>query len=99
LEYEIAGEFLVDIKKKFGEGDKETVKVAKLKRWPGIKNDIKKYIQGCFKYQQNKMQHMKKAGELYLLKMPEEPWQEISINVIGPLSKFNKKDAIIVIVD
>ena len=32
LEYEIAGEFLADIKKEFGEGDKETVKVAKLKR-------------------------------------------------------------------
>jgi len=25
--------------------------------WPGIKEDIKKYIQGCLKYQQNKVQH------------------------------------------
>ena len=39
--------------------------------WPGIKNDVKKYVQECFKCQQNKMQHMKKAGELYLLKTPE----------------------------
>jgi len=23
--------------------------------WPGIKNDVKKYVQECFKYQQNKV--------------------------------------------
>ena len=32
LEYETTGEFLTDIKKEFGGGDKETVKVAELKR-------------------------------------------------------------------
>jgi len=32
LEYETAGEFLVDIKKEFGREDEKTVKVAKLKR-------------------------------------------------------------------
>ena len=32
LEYETAGEFLVDIKKEFGEEDKETVKVTELIR-------------------------------------------------------------------
>jgi len=42
---------------------------------------------------------MKKAGELYLLKIPEGPWKEISINIIGPLPKSNEKDAIVVIVD
>ena len=67
--------------------------------WPGIKNDVKKYVQECFKCQQNKMQHMKKAEELHLLKMLEGLWQDISINVIGTLPKSNEKDAIIVIVD
>jgi len=33
--------------------------------WPGIKNGVKKYIQGYFKCQQNKVQHMKKARKLY----------------------------------
>jgi len=31
LEYEIVGEFLANIKKEFGEGDEETVKIAELK--------------------------------------------------------------------
>ena len=67
--------------------------------WPGIKNDVKRYVQGCFKYQQNKVQHMKKARELHPLKTPEGPWKEISINVIGLLLKSNGKDTIVVIVD
>ena len=66
--------------------------------WLEIKNDVKKYIQKCFKCQQNKVQHMKKAGELYPLKTPESPWKEISIDVIGPLLKSNEKNVIIVIV-
>jgi len=41
--------------------------------WPGLKNDVKKYIQGCFKYQQNKIQHQKKAGELHPLDIPGGP--------------------------
>jgi len=32
LEYEIVGEFLADIKREFGGGDKEMVKVAELRR-------------------------------------------------------------------
>ena len=37
--------------------------------WLGIQNDIKKYIQGFQKCQQNKVQHMKKVGELHPLKI------------------------------
>ena len=67
--------------------------------WPGLKEDVKKYVQGCFKCQQNKVQHQKKAGELYPLDISQEPWQEISINIIGPLPKSNGMDAIVVIVN
>jgi len=66
--------------------------------WTKIKEDIKKYVQGCFKYQQNKVQHQKKAGKLHPLEIPQGPWQEISIDIIGPLPKSNGKDAIVVIV-
>jgi len=42
--------------------------------WPGIKEDVKKYVQGYTKCQQNKVQYIKKAGELYPLEILEEPW-------------------------
>jgi len=40
--------------------------------WLGLKKNIKKYVQGCFKCQQNKVQHQKKAGELHPLEIPQE---------------------------
>ena len=39
--------------------------------WPGIKVYVKIYVQGCMKCQQNKIQHIKKAGELYPLEIPK----------------------------
>jgi len=67
--------------------------------WPGLKEDIKKYVQGCFKCQQNKVQHQKKAEELHPLEISQESWQEISIDIIGPLPRLNRMDTIVVIID
>jgi len=67
--------------------------------WPGLKEDVKKYVQGCVKCQQNKVQYQKRADKLHLLEIPEGPWQDISINIIGPLPRSNEMDAILVIVD
>ena len=68
-------------------------------QWPGFKEDVKKYIQGCFKCQQNKVQHQKKSGELHLLEILQRLWQEISIDIIEPLPRSNGMDAIVVIID
>ena len=67
--------------------------------WPGLKEDIKNYVQGYLKCQQNKVQHQKKAGELHPLEISQGPWQEINIDIIGPLPRLNRIDAIVVIVD
>ena len=67
--------------------------------WPGPKENIKKYVQCCIKCQQNKVQHQQKPRELYLLEIPQGPWQEISIDIIRPLPRSNEMDAIVVIVD
>jgi len=45
------------------------------------------------------VQHQKKAGELHPLEIPQGPWQEISIDIIGLLPKSKGMDAIVVIVD
>ena len=41
--------------------------------WPGLRKDIKKYMQGCLKCQQNKVQHQQRADELYSLEIPKRP--------------------------
>jgi len=45
LEYEIVGKFLADIKREFGRGDKETVKVVELKRIEQEGKTIKEFVQ------------------------------------------------------
>jgi len=67
--------------------------------WPGLKEDVKKYVQGYLKCQQNKVQHQQKVGKLHPLEIPKGPWQKISIDMIGPLPNSNGIDAILVIVD
>ena len=67
--------------------------------WPEFKEDIKKYVQGCFKCQQNKVQHQKKSGELHPLEILQGPWQKINIDIIRPLPRSNRIDTIVVIVD
>jgi len=42
---------------------------------------------------------MKKAAPLHPLPTPKTPWEEISIDIIGPLLKSEDKDAILVVVD
>ena len=42
--------------------------------WPGLKEDVKRYVQSCFKCQQNKVQHQRKAEELHLLEIPQGLW-------------------------
>jgi len=76
------------------------IKLAKRNYWwLGLKENIKKYVQGCIKYQQNKVQHQWKPEELHSLEIPQGLWQKISINIIGPLPRSNRMDAIVVIVD
>ncbi len=64
-----------------------------------MRNDIKKYIKGCDTCQRSKVQHGKKATPLHPLPVPSAPWEEISIDLIGPLPKSGESDAILVIVD
>ena len=45
LEYEIAGKFLIDIRKEFGGGDEELVKVAELKRLEQEGRIIEEFVQ------------------------------------------------------
>jgi len=44
LKYKMVGEFLTDIKKKFEEGDKELIKVAKLKRLEQKEKMMKEFV-------------------------------------------------------
>ena len=45
LEYETTGEFLANLKKEFGRGDEETVKIAELRRLKQGERMIEEFVQ------------------------------------------------------
>jgi len=45
IEFESAGEFLAEIKKEFGEGDEELVKVAELKKIKQRERTVEEFVQ------------------------------------------------------
>ena len=67
--------------------------------WPGIQKDIRKYVQGCEKCQRVKPIRQSPHNPLHPHSIPTEPWQEISVDLIGALPESQGYDAICVFVD
>src|SRR3982074_2259530 len=57
--------------------------------WPNIMNDIQKYINRCQSCQKTKPRNIKPAAPLHPNEIPSEPWQIISLDLIGPLPELN----------
>ena len=71
--------------------------------WPGLPDDVRRYVGSCDTCQKAKTSHRRPPGLLKPLPVPERPWSSVTWDYIGPLpdssngvSTFN---AILVIVD
>src|SRR5882757_7924530 len=67
--------------------------------WPGMEEDIKKYVEGCQGCQQNKPDRQKRKAPLNPLPIALSPLERISVDLIGPLPESLGYDAIMVVVD
>ncbi|KAF8676527.1 hypothetical protein AX14_004875 [Amanita brunnescens Koide BX004] len=67
--------------------------------WPNMKKDVENYIKGCHICQTVKPDRRPKAAPLQPNEIPDEPWEVISVDLIGPLTPSKGKDMILVIVD
>ena len=68
--------------------------------WPTIRQDVNNYVAHCVSCQTNKTQSRKPAGLLQPLKIPEYPWQSISMDLITRLPCTPRGNtAIVVFVD
>jgi hypothetical protein len=61
--------------------------------------DIQNYVAECDLYQRNKNENVLTPGLLHPLHIPNQKWEEISMDFIEGLPISNKKDKILVIVD
>ena len=67
--------------------------------WPGMITFVKKYIMGCDMCQWIKNHAQQPFGPLMPNKMPNRPWEIISMDLITQLPESNNYNAICVIVD
>ena len=67
--------------------------------WPRMKEDIKKYFKACHKCQVNKPNWQPKATPLQPNEIPNEPWEIISMDLIGLMIPSKGKDMILVFID
>ena len=67
--------------------DRMYERISRAFYWFGMKRDVEKYATSCVNCQQNKALHMKTAGMLQPLPVPQAPWEDISMDLIVGLPK------------
>ncbi|XP_024156291.1 uncharacterized protein LOC112164308 [Rosa chinensis] len=67
--------------------------------WPGIHQDIKRFVSACEVCQRNHYEAIKPPGLLQPLSIPDKAWSSISMDFIDALPKSEGKTAIWVVVD
>ncbi|GKC91091.1 ty3-gypsy retrotransposon protein [Tanacetum coccineum] len=67
--------------------------------WPHLRKDVTRFIHECTICQQTKYSRQKPYGLLQALPIPNQVWEEISMDFITNLPNSNGKSAIWVIVD
>ena len=67
--------------------------------WKGMKKDSKKHVKECDTCQRKKVENLAPMGLLQPLPIPEQPWADISMDLIEGLPKSHHFDVIFVAVD
>jgi len=67
--------------------------------WPGVTKEVKRYVEGCNQCQRMKNRAEMPAGKLRPNKIPERPWQHISVDFITKLPMSKGYDSILVVCD
>ena len=68
--------------------------------WKGMVTQAARFVRSCHACQAGKDSQLAKPGLTLSLPVPEEPWQSVSLDLIGPLPRTRHgHDAIVVFVD
>ena len=67
--------------------------------WDSLKTNVQRFVEECVVCQQNKVETIKTLSLLQPLSIPSQRWEEVSMDFITGLLKFEGKSVIVVIVD
>jgi hypothetical protein len=66
--------------------------------WDGLKIDVQRFVAECLGFQQNKVETIKSPGILQPLAIPSQCLDEVSMDFITGLLKYEGKSVIMVII-
>ena len=75
------------------------IRIKKLFFWPGMKKQIKGWVQSCQVCQQAKLERIKYPGLLKPLPAPFRPWQHVAMDFIEGLPQSGRYNCLLVVVD
>jgi hypothetical protein len=67
--------------------------------WPTLSKDVRKYVEACETCQRTKINRRSPNAPLYPTEIATEPWEIISMDIIGPLPESKGYNAILVIME
>jgi len=67
--------------------------------WPGLSQDVHQYVNSCMACQENRTSQLPTSTALHSHTSPSQPWEVVSVDLIGPLSASNGCDMILNIVN
>ena len=80
--------------------DKTIESVKRRFYWPRMDEEIQSYVTSCDSCQRNKPSHQAEMGLLQPLPIPDQPWAQVSLDLITALPKsLLGNDAIVVFID
>lgn len=79
--------------------DKTAAYLRRYYWWPGIGTDVDKFCASCQTCQTSKVAPQKPAGFLHTLPIPNQPWESVAMDFVGPFPKSSGFDYLWVVID
>ena len=81
-------------------GENKTIeRITRNYWWPTLRKDVKQYIRGCETCQRTKSRRVPLKTPLHPFDPPSQPWEVITLDLVGPLPESQGYNAILTIVD
>jgi hypothetical protein len=78
--------------------DKTVAYIRRWYWWPKILDEVKKFCDSCTSCQRSKSSYQLPPGLLHSMPIPEQPWDSIAMDFVGPFPEVDGKDYLWVII-